>query len=241
MFCKANKIGALLLAGAAMASISSAAGADVLVTQSIGAASREYPRGTRLPDDAVLTITRGDSVTVLTTSGTRRFSRPGRWRVDGRRVLANGNLARGSTSGLARTGVSRGVPDPNAPPARTVWQVEMSQPGSVCFVSSQASTIRRGSADAPRTLTITRTSDGATRTVTFGATEWSQPWPSDFERSPDIAYEISYAGAVTPTSITFLPLDVANESDNVAVGAALIEQGCDGQFQAMMSAEEPAG
>ncbi|MCA1749272.1 MAG: hypothetical protein LC634_06980, partial [Sphingomonadales bacterium] len=94
MFCKANRFGVLLLAGAAMASVSTAAIADVLVTRSIGAAAREYPRGTRLADDAVLTITRGDSVTVLTSNGTRQFRTPGRWRVDGRRVLANGNLSR---------------------------------------------------------------------------------------------------------------------------------------------------
>lgn len=240
MFCMGSKFGILLLAGAAAASVSSAAMADVLVTRSIGAAAREYPRGTRLADDAVIELERGDSVTILGRNGTRQFRTPGRWRVDGRRVLANGNLSRANASGLARTGVSRTGVGADGIPVRTVWQIEMSEPGKVCFVSGEANTIRRGSAEAPRELTVTRTSDGASRTVSFGESDWSQPWPGDFERSPDIAYEISYPGAVTPTSITFLPLAVDAE-DEVAVGAALIENGCDAQFQAMMENAEPAG
>lgn len=238
MFCKANKLGVLLLAGAAMASVSSAASADVLVTRSIGDAAREYPRGTRLADNAVLTLTRGDSVTVLTPQGTRTFRRPGRWRVDGRRVLANGNLARVST-GIARTGVSRGLTDENGVPFRTVWQIEMNEPGTVCFAPDAPVTVRRGSAEAPREVTVTRTTDGATRTLTYGESDWAAAWPADFEKSPDVAYEISYAGAVSPNSITFLPLGVSS-SDEVAVGAALLENGCDAQFQAMMAAAQPA-
>ena len=242
MFFKGNRIGVLLVAGCAMASIGSMAAADVLVTQSSGEAARQYPRGTRLPDSATITIGRGSSVTVLTTTGTRSFRTPGSHRVDGQRVLAGGNLGRGSSSGLARTGVSRGVNNVEQIPQRTVWQVDYDETGSICFLPDHPVSVRRGSAGAPQAITITRKTDGASRTLNFGESEWSKPWPDDFSMSSGSEYSMSYAGAITPADITFLPLSIAT-GDPVALGEALLGNGCSDQFDAMVAAagSAPAG
>ena len=235
MFYKARKIGFYALAGASLAAISGTALADVLVTQSSGAAAREYPRGTKLADNAVITLDRGDSVTVLTSSGMRRFRGRGRHRVSGPRQVASGAVRTSGSAGVARLGVSRTGETAAVDPAsiRSTWQVDIAESGPVCFLPDQQLSLWRSEAGTERTVTVTRVPDGASQTVSFAADERAQSWPSGFAAVPDTEYQISYPGAIAPTRITFRPID-ADSADQIAVGAALAEQGCDAQFDAFV-------
>lgn len=242
MFYKASKLSRVALAAIALAATSGTAAADVLVAQSSGAAARTYPRGTRLADDASIVLGRGDRVSVLTPRGMQRFEGPGRFRVGGARQLASSALASGRRSqSVARTGVSRGRPPARAgetvpvdhPMYRKVWQVNVAETGPFCYVAGQPVSLWRADAEAPATLTLTRGADRTSRTIEFAENQWAHEWPADFAAEAGAEYLLSWAGAEAPVRVIFQPL-ATDATDQVAVGAALLESGCEAQLDALV-------
>lgn len=244
MFYKVNKAALYAFAGISLTAMAGAASADVLVTSSTGNAAREYPRGTRLADDQQLVLGRGDTVVVLTSGGTRRFRGPGRVSMNQTRQLAGNALRRTSSSGVrARTGVARtGEPIDGADyPARTAWQIDITDSGAVCYTSGSTLSLWRPAADGTNEITISRRSDNASATVIFAAGQVSQDWPGAFTAAPGEEYWINWDGNIVATRITFAQLAVDSD-DQVAIGAAMHDNNCDGQLDALVTqAEDDAG
>jgi hypothetical protein len=227
MFFKANKTVIYATIGLALASMGSAAVADVLVTRSSGAAARQYPRGTRLGDDQVIVLGRGDSVTILTSRGTRRYSQPGRYPVDGPRLRASNSVGVTSGSrGIARTGVSRTGTSLVPPP--TAWQIDIDASGPFCIAEGQSVSFWRYSVDDSKTYTLTRLADNSSVTIAFGGGQRLSAWPSGFVPHNG-TYRIEAADGSSSQEIVLTSLAV-DLNDEVAVGQALLENGCDGQL-----------
>lgn len=233
MFYKASKSALYAVAGIALASMGGTAMADVLVTQSSGAIGRELPRGTRLPDDRIITLRAGDSVTVLTSNGTRRFTEPGRYRVSGPRQVASGGLNRQGRNGIARAGISRGPNDlaPISDANRTQWQLDIDQPGTFCIAEGRPVSLWRSNASQAAAVIVTRASTGASMTVTLPAGDFSQSWPDGMEMESGI-YTIQVTGDPVEREIEFVTVD-GDLSDPVILGAALMENECSVQLEAM--------
>lgn len=227
MFFKTNRSTLYAIMGIALASTGSAALADVLVTRSSGTIAREIPRGSRLSDTRVLRLSAGDRVTVLTSSGTRQFNGPGRFRIDGPVRMASGGVTTRGNNGTARTGVSRG-PDVIV---RTPWQVNIIEGGPFCVVDNQALELWRGNASIDADVTVTRVADGESRTVTMAQGEYAQSWPEGLAVTGG-TYTIAIQGSTAHAQMEFVPLSV-DANDTVAVGEALLSNECDGQLDAM--------
>ncbi len=239
MFYKVNKAALYAFAGVSLAAMAGTASADVLVTSSTGNAAREYPRGTRLGDSQTILLRRGDTVTVLTSSGTRRWRGPGRFNASTARQRSGSVLARSGTSSVrARTGVSRG-PNENGEeyPARTAWQIDITQSGAVCFTRQGSLALWRPTADEAHEITITRRADNASETVIFASGQVTHAWPTAFQASDGAEYWINYDGNIVATRVTFAELS-ADPDDQVAVGEAMHSNNCDGQLDALVTQAE---
>lgn len=227
MFFKANKSALYAVMGIALAATGSAALADVLVTRSSGSIAREFPRGSRLGDTQTLRLSAGDRVTVLTSSGTRQFNGPGRFRVDGPLRTAAGGVTTSGRNGTARTGVSRG---PNML-VRTPWQVNIIESGAFCVVDGQPVELWRGNASIDAEVVVTRVADGESMTVSMAMGEHSAAWPAGLALTGG-TYTVVIDGSTAHAHMEFVPVDVEAD-DAVAVGGAFLSNECDGQLEAM--------
>ena len=233
MFYKASKSALYAVAGVALATMSGTAMADVLVTQSSGAIGRELPRGTRLPDDRIITLRGGDSVTVLTSNGTRRFARPGRYRVGGTTQTASRGIRTTGSRGVAMTGASRTFDGlaPISAASRSVWQIDIDQPGRFCLADSRPISLWRANASQAAAVIITQSSSGASMTVTLPEGHFSQSWPENMTAERGI-YTIQITGDPLERQIEFVTID-ADLTDPLSVGGALVEHGCEVQLEAV--------
>ena len=232
MFYKVSKSALFATAGIALASMGSAAMADVLVTRSSGAIAREYPRGSRLDNGDVIRLRAGDELTVLSRTGTRQYSRPGRYTIGASlRVAASGIQTRGQNR-IPRTGASRGLPSlaPISAANRTVWQLDIDQPGTFCMLASEPVSLWRSNASEAVDVVVTRTADGENMTIRFAEGDFSVGWPEDLTAmSGDYVIGAPATSAGTQISIVSIETD---STDHLALGAALIENGCEVQLEA---------
>lgn len=232
MFYRVSKSALFATAGIALASMGSAAMADVLVTRSSGAIAREYPRGSRLDDGQVIRLRVGDRMTVLGRNGTRQYARPGRYTIGAQlRVATTGVTTRGQ-NGIARTGVSRGLPGiaPISAANRTVWQMDIDQTGTFCMLASEPVSLWRSNASEAADVVVTRTADGENMTVRFAEGDFSVSWPEDLTAMSG-AYVLRRGAGDTDTQVNIVGID-ADATDRLALGGALIENGCEVQLEA---------
>ncbi|QLC21321.1 hypothetical protein HFP51_03445 [Parasphingopyxis sp. CP4] len=231
MFYRVSKSLMVATAGIALASMGSAAMADVLVTRSSGAIAREHPRGSRLDDGEVIRLRAGDRLTVLGRSGTRQYSRPGRYTIGARLRVATGGITTQGQNGIARTGVSRGLPSiaPISAANRTVSQMDIDQSGAFCMLEDAPVSLWRSNASQAAEVTVTRVADGAAMTVQFAAGDFSVGWPENFGATNG-AYVISTEPSAT-TQITIVDV-AADTSDALALGSELLSNGCEVQLEA---------
>ncbi|WP_299328326.1 hypothetical protein [Parasphingopyxis sp.] len=230
MFYKASKSAFYAVAGVALAAMSGTAMADVLVTQSSGAIGRELPRGTRLADDRIITLRAGDRVTVLTSNGTRRFASPGRYRVGGTQQVASRGVRTNGRRGVAMTGASRTF-TPIGAASRTEWQVDIDQPGTFCIADGRPISLWRSNASHAAALIITRASNGQSMTVTLPEGDFSETWPDGMAMQSGI-YTIQITGDPVQREIEFVTIE-GDLNDQVVLGAALLENECNVQLEAM--------
>ena len=128
-----SQVAALALAGAALA-LPVAAMAGVVV-KSTGPSSNKYPVGTKVDDNASITLKAGDVVTVLTGDGTRVIKGAGTFRVGDRPQVASdrfASLTRKRAATRVRTGAVRGESeDTVTKPSR--WYVDVTRSGTICL------------------------------------------------------------------------------------------------------------
>jgi hypothetical protein len=126
-------LAALALGGAALA-LPVAAMAGVVV-KSTGPSAVRYPVGTKLDDNASITLKAGDVVTVLTAEGTRVIKGAGTFRVGDRPQVASdrfASLTRKRAATRVRTGAVRGDTDGVATNPN-LWYVDVTRSGTICL------------------------------------------------------------------------------------------------------------
>jgi hypothetical protein len=215
---------ALVFAGAASAS------ANVLVVRSSGPSAANYPAGRSLPDNARIALRGGDTLVVLDARGTRTFRGPGNF-TPASAAQAGQRTATGTGGRIARIGAVRSAGIVPASPS-TIWQVDVSQSGTVCLANPNDVTLWRAEPGRAASLSITGPSGGA-RTVQWAAGSPTVAWPSDLPITAGTPYQLRRSDAPTATSITFRQLNSA-PGDMQGVAQALIANGCQEQLDLLV-------
>jgi len=219
--------GLLKIGVAALAlSVSSASVATVLVVRSSGQASKIYPPGKALPDDAKVKLQPGDSVMLLNTSGSKMLRGPGTFEVAGSGSLASAGNRRARTSSL-RSGDIPLNPDP--------WNLDVTQSGKLCVANPSKLTLWRPQKDDSIQLTIK--GSGSEQTLEWPAGKDTIAWPASLPVTSGAEYQLSQ-GTGDTARVTFIT--IANPpSDAVTTAQSLIANGCENQLDVLVELSPP--
>ncbi len=229
------RIGAIALAGAALAITPAAASAGVVVKSS-GPSAGTYPVGRQVADSASITLRSGDRITILTDSGTRVMSGPGTFRVGegATRTRARfSNLTRRNASRRVRTGAVRGASDGVAR-SPNLWFVNVAAAGNICLYDIERIRLWRPEASDAQTVTITDQASQASLAVPFVETEAVRALdPDGLAVSNGGNYTITTPGSEgaepSTVSVKFVSLSEEYETPD-ALAQALIANGCTTQL-----------
>lgn len=203
--------------------------ADVLVVRSVGNAAQAYPRGRSLPDNATIALRAGDSVTVLSSGGTRTFRGPGRFRLS-QAAQANPMASAIGTNSRSRVGAVRGSPMPASGLANP-WEVDVTRGGTACVADPTHVTLWRP--DATSSLRLHLSGEGSTAaTIEWPAGRSTLDWPDNLPVTSGAEYQLSGAG--NATSLRFVT--VPGISDPQEVASLLIRNGCEAQLDRLIEA-----
>ncbi|ASJ90515.1 hypothetical protein [Porphyrobacter sp. CACIAM 03H1] len=232
------RIGALALAGAALA-LPLAAMAGVVV-KSTGPSATRYPVGTKLDDDASITLKAGDVVTVLTADGTRVIRGAGTFRVGDRpKVAADrfASLTRKRAATRVRTGAVRGEAEEN-PTNPSLWYVDVTRSGTICLYDLATVRLWRPGTEGTSTYAIADHAGTAQAEVTFDDTVTVAALdPARLPVTEQGHYMITAPDGSTTAHVNFVLLAEDYEAPD-ALAEALIAKGCTVQLEALASSLE---
>lgn len=232
---------AALALGAAALALPAAALAGVVV-KSTGPSASRYAVGTKLDDNATITLKEGDVVTVLTAQGTRVIKGAGTFRVGDRPQVAADRFAlltRKRAATRVRTGAVRGdaeevITNPN------LWYVDVTRSGTICLYDLATVRLWRPGNQGTSTYTIANADGSAQAQVTFDDTVTVAALdPARLPISEAGHYVITAPGGASAAHVTFvaLPDDYAAPD---ALADALIAKGCTVQLETLANSLEAA-
>ena len=229
-----------VLMGAAMAVaasgflISAPAQAGVVVKSS-GPSAGQFPVGKKLDDAASITLKSGDSVTVLTDSGTRVIRGPGTHRVGARgasKRTAFAMLTRQGSGARVRTGAVRGGGTP-ATGNPNLWNVDVSGEGKMCLPGADTGTFWRAEAAGEETWVLGSAASDYHVHVTFAEGDATASLSTEeLQLGQNGLYDLSGPAGGASRRVEFVMLSPApGNAEDLAV--ALAEKGCSSQLDLM--------
>lgn len=229
---------ALALGGAALA-LPVAAMAGVVV-KSTGPSSTKYPVGTKLDDNASITLKPGDVVTVLTSEGTRVIKGGGTFRVGDRPQVASdrfASLTRKRAATRVRTGAVRGDTDTNATNP-SLWYVDVTRSGTICLYDLATVRLWRPATGSVETYRVVGHDGTNPVEVTFDDVAAVTPLdPSRLAITEGGHYVITAPNGTTSAQLNFVLLADDLEAPDV-LAEALIAKGCSVQLETLASTLE---
>lgn len=227
-----------LAAGAALA-MAAAAQAGVVV-KSTGPSSSRYPVGTKLDDNAAITLKAGDVVTVLTADGTRVVKGAGTFRVGDRpRVAAErfSSLTRKRAATRVRTGAVRGESDDTVTNP-SLWYVDVTRSGTICLYDLATVRLWRPGTQGVGTYRMFNRDNGAAVDVSFDDTVMIAALdPARLPIVEGAPYIVTGPDNATSAQINFVLLSEDYTAPD-ALAEALIAKGCTVQLEALASSLE---
>jgi hypothetical protein len=213
-----------------------------VVVKSSGPTASRYPVGTKLDDNATITLREGDVLTVLTADGTRVIRGAGTHRVGDRPKVANDRFAaltRKRAANRVRTGAVRSEAD-ETPSNPSLWYVDVTRSGMICLYDLGAvrlwrpgpagtSTYRVG--DAAGTTSVEVTFDD---TVVIAALD-----PARLPITESNAYRIYRPDGAVSADLRFVKIDEEFGTPD-ALAEMLIAKGCTVQVEALANSLEAA-
>lgn len=206
----------------AMATISTASVASVVVVKSLGPSAKTYPPGKTLSESATISLQGGDVVTVIGPSSAKVLRGPGNF--DAKQVaLASAAGQRGRFGALRAAEVAKNP---------SIWDINATDGGKVCVANTAKLNLWRDESEGPVTVQI-RSSDGQSRSLTWAAGKALAPWPAGLPIKSGAEYSLEWRDAGD-----FSKLDIVIVSSPPAdlVGAAqlLLEHGCQKQLDLLV-------
>lgn len=233
-----RRLTALALAGAAL-TLPVAAMAGVVV-KSTGPSATRYPVGSKVDDNATITLKAGDVITVLTAQGTRVIKGAGTFRVGDRPQIAAdrfASLTRKRAATRVRTGAVRdGLAEAATNPS--LWYVDVTRSGTVCLYDLATVRLWRPGADGTITYRMFNRENGTAVDVTFDeAVTVAALDPARLPIAEGAPYIITGPDNATSAQISFVLLQGDYEAPD-ALGEALIAKGCTVQLEALAASLE---
>lgn len=233
-----RRLTALALAGAAL-TLPVAAMAGVVV-KSTGPSATRYPVGSKVDDNATITLKAGDVITVLTAQGTRVIKGAGTFRVGDRPQVAAdrfASLTRKRAATRVRTGAVRdGLAEAATNPS--LWYVDVTRSGTVCLYDLATVRLWRPGAEGTSTYRMFNRENGASVDVTFDeAVTVAALDPARLPIAEGAPYIITGPDNATSAQISFVLLQGDYEAPD-ALGEALIAKGCTVQLEALAASLE---
>ena len=216
------------------------AGQAGVVVKSTGPSARQFPVGTKLDDNASISLKAGDVVTVLTADGTRVIKGAGTFRVGDRPQVATdrfASLTRKRAATRVRLGAVRGDTDETATNP-SLWYVDVTRSGTICLYDLATVRLWRPGTQGTSTYTITN-GDGTMKaevtfddTVTVAALD-----PARLPITEAGHYMITAPDGTTSSHISFVLLAEDYTAPD-ALAEALIAKGCTVQLDTLASSLE---
>jgi len=235
-----RRICGALLAGACLAMPASVL-AGVVVKSSGPSASR-FPVGTKLDDNATITLRDGDVVTVLTSGGTRVIKGAGSHRVGDRPQVANERFAaltRKRAASRVRTGAVRGEVD-EAPSNPSLWYVDVTRSGTICLYDLDTVRLWRPGTAGVSTYRIADEAGEAQVEVTFDDTVMIAALdPARLPIREGTTYQVTAPDGTLAAQLGFVLLSEDYEAPD-ALAEALIGKGCAVQLEQLSTSLEAA-
>ena len=240
---------AALAATALAASIALAgtACAQAVIVRATGPSMAKYPKGTKLPAGATVSLQDGDVLTVLDRVGTRVIRGRGSYAIDSEvlrdrgmvnvlsRTLSNPRTIR---AGAVRGGLPAGSATPSAPPPpvapKSIWLADIDKGGKVCVPQGSGLYLWRTANGEQRLSWLSEAEGGAMVRLQFPPQTSGISWPSG--SLPLVAgrsYRINSDGPADP-AVEFEVVSLAPDAipDNaVDLGSLLLANGCLVQFE----------
>ena len=221
--------------GAALAGAALAASAQAgVVVSSSGPSAGQFPAGKKLDDNSSITLRAGDTVTVLTSGGTRVIKGAGVHLVGAAGESKRSTFAvltRQRSAARVRTGAVRGTgpADGGAQRSPNLWYVDVSRSGTMCVASPEAVRLWRPGGDTAAAYTLTGGAQPVE--VTFAENARDVAWDAAALPVADGAkYSIATADGGSTNVVNFVMLDtVPEEPEDLA--ARLIDKGCTNQLE----------
>ena len=227
------------LAGAALV-LPVAAMAGVVV-KSTGPSSTKYPVGTKVDDNATITLRSGDVITVLTAEGTRVIRGAGTFRVGDRPQVAAArfaSLTRRRAATRVRTGAVRGENDGAPATNPSLWYVDVTRSGTICLFDFATVRLWRPGTEGTSTYAIADHSGTAQAEVTFDDTVTVAALdPARLPVTEAGHYMITAPDGSTTASVNFVLLAEDYAAPD-ALAEALIAKGCTVQLETLASSLE---
>lgn len=203
-----------------------------VVVKSSGPSAAAYPVGSKLDDATSITLKAGDSVTVLTDSGTRVITGPGTHRVGARgrsKRTTFAMLTRQTSGARVRTGAVRGGPagstsNPN------LWNVDTTRAGKVCLPEGDSITFWRPAVDGEETWVLgSAVSDFHVHVMFEDGDSTASLSSEELPLTRSRSYELTGPGGGAKQRVEFVTLSPApDNAEDLAV--ALAERGCSSQL-----------
>ncbi|TRD11949.1 hypothetical protein FGU71_08830 [Erythrobacter insulae] len=226
-----TRIAGLALAAAIFAA--PAAAMAGVVVKSTGPSSAKYPVGAKVADTATITLKAGDSITVLTSRGTKVMKGAGSFKVGERPKATRARfsaLTRKRAANRVRTGAVRGSNDASVTPTNpNLWYVDVTQGGTICL--NDLGAVRFWRPDSTAIATYKISNDDGSADITFDAKDSVTPLdPVLMSITPGGTYSISsLAEGGTSAEVTFAFIEGDyGRADQLA--EALIAAGCNTQL-----------
>lgn len=216
-------------AAVAIASLSTASVASVVVIKSLGPSAKSYPPGKTLPESAKISLVGGDVVTVIGPSSAQTLRGPGDF--DAKQVaLASAAGQRGRFGALRASEVAHNP---------SIWDIDVGAGGKVCVNSASKVQLWRPDSESAATVQI-RTADGKSQDLSWAAGNALTAWPTALPIKSGTSYQVEW-----PDSGEHSSLDVVTvtnpPSDLVGSAQVLLENGCQKQLDLLVEGASKVG
>lgn len=206
----------------AIATISTASVASVVVVKSLGPSAKAYPPGKTLPESATISLQGGDVLTVIGPSSAKVLRGPGNFEAK-QVALASAAGQRGRFGALRAAEVAKNP---------SIWDINASDGGKVCVSNAAKLQLWREDSEGPISVQI-RSSDGQAQSLTWAAGKALAPWPAGMPIKDGSEYSLEWRDG---GDVSKLDVVVINSPPTDLVGAAqvLLEHGCQKQLDLLV-------
>lgn len=212
----------------AIAVVSTAGLANVVVVKSLGPSAKAYPPGKTLPETAKINLQGGDVVTVLGPASAQTLRGPGNF--DAKQVtLASAAGQRGRFGALRAAEVAHNP---------SIWDIDVSQGGKICVTDASKVQLWRPDSETESTVEI-RSADGKSQQLTWAAGKALTAWPAALPIKDGASYQVEWPDSGEKSSLDFVAVP-GTPGDIVGAAQVLISHGCQKQLDLLVESASKA-